>query len=151
MSYAGLALIVLGMALMIAEAFVPSFGALGVGGAAAFVSGSIILMDTDAPGFGLSPWLVGVLTLLNLAFFAIVLGALFQSRKRPVVSEKGNLIGSEATVVADFEGNGHVRVLGEIWKASSPAPLVQNQTVIIVSVQGLLLHVHPLNEPNEEP
>ena len=150
-NYAGLALIVLGMALMIAEAFVPSFGALGIGGAAAFVSGSIILMDTDAPGFGLSPWLVGVLTLMNLAFFAFVLGALFQSRKRPLVSGREYLIGSEATVVADFEGNGHVRILGEIWKASSPVPLVQNQTVIIVSVQGLLLNVNPLNLSNEEP
>ena len=149
-NYAGLALIVLGMALMIAEAFVPSFGALGIGGAAAFVSGSIILMDTDAPGFGLSPWLVGVLTLMNLAFFAFVLGALFQSRKRPVVSGREYLIGSEATVVADFEGNGHVRIRGEIWKASSPVPLVQNQTVIIVSVQGLLLNVNPLNLSNEE-
>ena len=59
---------------MIAEAFAPSFGDLGVGGAAAFVAGSIMLMDTEAPGFGLSPWLVGVLTLMNLAFFAFVLG-----------------------------------------------------------------------------
>ena len=54
-------------------------------------------------------------------------------------------------MVADFEGNGHVRVLGEIWKASSPVLLVQNQTVIIVNIQGLLLNVNPLNQPNEEP
>ena len=96
-SHAGLALIVLGIALMIAEAFAPSFGALGVGGAAAFVAGSIMLMDTEAPGFGLSPWLVGILTLMNLTFFAIVLGALFQSRKRPVVSGCEYLIGGEGT------------------------------------------------------
>ena len=150
-SYAGLALIVLGIALMIAEAFVPSFGALGVGGAAAFVAGSIMLMDTEAPGFGLSPWLVGVLTLMNLTFFAFVLGALFQSRKRPVVSGSEHLIGAEGTVLEDFEGTGQIRVFGEIWKASSPVPLTRNQKVRIVSVQGLILNVNPISIKNEEP
>ena len=150
-SYAGLALIVLGIALMIAEAFAPSFGALGVGGAAAFVAGSIMLMDTEAPGFGLSPWLVGILTLMNLAFFAFVLGALFQSRKRPVVSGSEHLIGAEGTVLEDFEGTGQIRVFGEIWKASSPVPLTRNQKVRIVSVQGLILNVNPISIKNEEP
>ena len=150
-SYAGLALIVLGIALMIAEAFAPSFGALGIGGAAAFVAGSIMLMDTEAPGFGLSPWLVGILTLMNLAFFAFVLGALFQSRKRPVVSGSEHLIGAVGTVLEDFEGTGQIRVFGEIWKASSPVPLTRNQKVRIVSVQGLILNVNPISIKNEEP
>ena len=150
-SYAGLALIVLGIALMIAEAFAPSFGALGVGGAAAFVAGSIMLMDTEAPGFGLSPWLVGLLTLMNLAFFAFVLGALFQSRKRPVVSGSEHLIGAEGTVLEDFEGTGQIRVFGETWKASSPVPLIRNQKVRIVSVQGLILNINPISIKNEEP
>ena len=150
-SYAGLALIVLGIALMIAEAFAPSFGALGVGGAAAFVAGSIMLMDTEAPGFGLSPWLVGILTLMNLTFFAFVLGALFQSRKRPVVSGSEHLIGAEGKVLEDFEGTGQIRVFGETWKASSPVPLIRNQKVRIVSVQGLILNINPISIKNEEP
>ena len=150
-SYAGLALIVLGMALMIAEAFAPSFGALGVGGAAAFVVGSIMLMDTETPGFELSSWLVGVLTLMNMAFFAFVLGALSQSRKRPVVSGREHLIGAEGTVLVDFEGTGQVRVHGEIWKARSETPLDQDQAVRVVSVNGLVLNVNPLNQQNEEP
>ena len=150
-SYAGLALIVLGIALMIAEAFAPSFGALGVGGAAAFVAGSIMLMDTEAPGFGLSPWLVGILTLMNLTFFAFVLGALFQSRKRPEVSGSEHLIGAEGKVLEDFERTGQIRVFGEIWKASSPVPLTRNQKVRIVSVQGLILNVNPISIKNEEP
>ncbi|HBL54488.1 MAG TPA: serine protease, partial [Deltaproteobacteria bacterium] len=74
-SYAGLALMLLGLALMIAEAFAPSFGILGIGGGLAFIVGSIFLMDTNAPGYGLSPVLVGVLGIANLAFFAFVLGA----------------------------------------------------------------------------
>ena len=110
-----------------------------------------MLMDTQAPGFGLSPWLVGILTLMNLAFFAFVLGALFQSRKRPVVSGSEHLIGAEGTVLEDFEGTGQIRVFGEIWKASSPVPLTRNQKVRIVSVQGLILNVNPISIKNEEP
>src|SRR5699024_9445301 len=50
-SYAGLGLIILGVALMVAEAFAPSFGILGLGGLAAFIFGSFMLMDTDVPGY----------------------------------------------------------------------------------------------------
>ena len=63
MNYAGLGLIVLGIALMIAEAFAPSFGVLGVGGVLAFVIGSIILMDTEAPGFQIARPLIGGMAL----------------------------------------------------------------------------------------
>ena len=68
-SYAGFALMLFGLALMIAEAFAPSFGILGLGGGLAFIIGSIFLMDTSAPGYGISPPLIGTLGLLNLAFF----------------------------------------------------------------------------------
>ena len=109
-----------------------------------------MLMDTEAPDFGLSPWLVGVLTLMNLAFFTFVLGALSESRKRPVVSGREHLIGAEGKVLEFFEGTGQVRVHGEIWKACSETPLVQDQTVRVVSVNGLVLNVNPKNEQKEE-
>ncbi len=145
-SYAGLGLIVLGIALMIAEAFAPSFGALGIGGAVSFVFGSIILMDTDAPGFGLSPWLVGALALMNLAFFAVVLGALFKSRKRPVVSGREKLIGSQGIAVTDFESSGQVRVQGEIWQASTKQTLTRGQIVRVTDLEGLVVQVEPLEK-----
>src|SRR5690606_6982996 len=50
-NYAGLALIVLGVGMLVGEAFSPSFGLLGLGGIAAFVFGSILLMDTGVPGY----------------------------------------------------------------------------------------------------
>lgn len=145
-NYAGLGLIVLGIALMIAEAFAPSFGALGIGGGIAFVFGSIILMDTDAPGFGLSPWLVGVLALMNLAFFAVVLGALFKSRKRPVVSGREMLLGSKGVALSDFDSAGQVRVQGEIWQARTNQSLTQGQDVRITDLDGLELQVEPLEK-----
>ena len=58
-NYAGLALIALGIAMMVGEMLMPSFGTLGIGGVVAFVVGSIMLMDTDAPGFGISWQVVG--------------------------------------------------------------------------------------------
>ena len=85
-NYAGLGLILLGVALMIGEAFAPSFGALGIGGVAAFVVGSIILMDTDAPGFGIPYSLIGSLAVVSLLTLSIALGMLVRSRKEPLVA-----------------------------------------------------------------
>ena len=64
-NYAGLALILLGIAFFVGEAFVPSFGALGVGGVAAFAFGALLLIDGDAPGFEIPLAMVGALTLLS--------------------------------------------------------------------------------------
>ena len=148
-SYAGLALMLLGFALMIAEAFAPSFGILGIGGGLAFVFGSIILMDTDAPGYGLSPVLVGVLGLANLAFFAFVLGAVIQARKRPMVSGAKTMVGAKAVALESFDLEGQVRTQGEIWQARSTIPVEAEQVLKITGTDGLVLLVTPLNSQEE--
>ena len=148
-SYAGLALMLLGFALMIAEAFAPSFGILGIGGGLAFVFGSIILMDTDAPGYGLSPVLVGVLGLANLAFFAFVLGAVIQARKRPVVSGAKTMVGAKAVALESFDLEGQVRTQGEIWQARSTIPVKAEQVLKITGTDGLVLIVTPLISQEE--
>ena len=151
-NYAGLALLLLGMALMTTEAFTPSFGVLGLGGAVAFVIGSIILLDTDVPGYGISPMLVGVLAVANLAFFALVLGALIKSRQRPVVSGQEWMMGASATALGDFEGEGRVRVKGELWNARSLRPLQQGESARVTGMDGLVLLVEPRNpDPKENP
>src|SRR5690606_17997107 len=72
-NYAGLGLIVLGLVLMIAEAFTPTAGAAALGGAVAFVLGATILIDTEAPGFGV-PWTsIGAIVVTTLAFSLLVL------------------------------------------------------------------------------
>ncbi len=144
-NYAGLALMLLGLALMIAEAFAPSFGVLGLSGGLAFIIGSIFLMDTNAPGYGLSPVLVGVLGLANLAFFAFVLGSVIQARKRPVVSGAQTMVGSKTVALKAFEVEGQVRTKGEIWQARSPVPVEAEQVLIITGTDGLVLLVTPLN------
>jgi len=149
-NYAGFGLILLGLALMIAEAFAPSFGALGIGGVVAFVIGSIILMDTDVPGFGVSLPLIGTFALLSSALFTVVLVMALKARRRPVVSGQEELIGATAEVVNDFDGDGFVHLHGENWSAHATTPLRKDQTVRVLKMDGLTLWVEPLEGDNKE-
>lgn len=143
-NYAGLALIMLGLMFMIGEAFMPSFGILGLGGIVAFVTGSIILMD-DAH-LTISIPLIGGTALISAVFTMWVLARLVRFRKRKVTTGMEELLGSEAVVLADFEGNGRVRLHGEIWWADADMPVSQGQKVRVTAVNGLRLQVEPLDQ-----
>lgn len=147
-NYAGLALLLLGIALMVGEAFVPSFGILGIGGVVAFVFGSIILMQTDVPGFGIAPALIAAFAVSSLLLFSFVLGLVIKARRRPVVSGKEELIGAFAEVLSDFDGEGRVHLHGENWLARSSAPLRRGQQVRVTERHGLTLVVEPA-EPDD--
>lgn len=140
-NYAGLALILLGIALMVAEAFVPSVGVLGIGGVSAFVIGSIILMDTDVEGYGVNPALIGAFALSGALFFIFALGMLIRSRRKRVVSGREELIGGIGTVTADFDGLGTIRIHSENWSARSDAPLQKGDKVRVTGMDGLVLTV----------
>lgn len=148
-NYAGLGLILLGVALMVAEAFEPSFGILGIGGIVAFVIGSVILIDTDVPGYGISLPLIGAFALVSAALFAIVIGMAIKARKRAVVSGAEELIGMNAEVLEDFDGKGRVRAHGELWRASTQIPLKKGQRVRITGMDGLILEVEPEQQTEE--
>ncbi len=145
-NYAGMGLILLGVALMIAEAFVPSVGILGLGGVVAFVIGSVILMDTDVPGFGIDLGLVGGFALSSAIFFIIAIGLLAKSRHSPVVSGKEEMIGQVGVVIDDFTGTGMVRVHSENWQAACDYPLRKNEKVMVTAIDGLLLQVTPIKK-----
>jgi membrane-bound serine protease (ClpP class) len=147
-NYAGMGLILLGVALMVAEAFAPSFGMLGIGGVIAFVIGSIILMDTEAPGFGIDISVIITFALASAFILFFVVGMAMKARRRPVVSGMEELIGGEATVINDFDHNGSVIIHGENWLALSDARLHKDQKVKVTGIQGLTLKVEPLqNSP----
>ena len=143
-NFAGLALILVGMALIVGEALMPSFGILGVGGIAAFVFGSVILMDAD--NLRISLPMIGGIALLAAVLMLWVMTRFVGLRRRPAKGGQEELIGSEARVVEDFEGKGHVRLMGERWNARSARPLVKGQTVRVASVDGLTVEVEPLEE-----
>ena len=142
-NYAGLALIVLGLALITAEAFVPSFGALGIGGAAAFVIGGMLLIDTEAPGFGVSlPLLIG-LALTSLLFTGLVVRMALGARRRRVVTGREEMIGAPGVVQDWGDGRGHVFAHSERWRAVSDATLKPGDRVKTTGIDNLTLTVAP--------
>lgn len=149
-NFTGFTLIILGLGFMIAEAFVPSFGALGIGGVIAFVIGSIMLMDTDVPGFGVSLYLIGTIAAISGGAFVIVLVLALKARRRPIVSGQEELIGATAEAVNDFEQEGYVHLHGENWHAISEVPVKKNQPLIVTKMDGLTLYVMPAEQNSKE-
>ena len=146
-NYTGAALILLGLALMIAEAFVPSFGALGVGGAVAFVIGSLILIDTEVPGFGISlPLIIGFALSSALLFF-VVIGMALKAHRRPVVSGSEEMVGALGEAVSGFPGPGSIHLHGEIWTAESDRDITPGTPVRVIARHGLTLLVEPVSMP----
>jgi membrane-bound serine protease (ClpP class) len=139
----GLALIALGLAFLVAEVFVPTSGALAVGGTVAFVVGAMMLIDTDEPDYGISLPFIFTLAGASAAFVLLVVGMAVKSRRRPVVSGPEQLAGGSGEVLADFTGEGWARVHGETWRVRSTVPLRQGQQVRVIRISGLTLEVEP--------
>ena len=146
-NYAGLGLMILGLALIIAEAFAPSFGVLGLGGIIAFVFGSIILLDTEVPGFQVARGVIGgvafagALTVLMTAMFFA------RSRRKPVETGAQQLLREPAVAIESFDKTGFVRIRGELWQAESSVPIAEGQRVRVLEVNGLTLAVEPDTPP----
>jgi membrane-bound serine protease (ClpP class) len=142
-NYVGLALILLGTALMVTEAFVPSFGALGIGGIASFVVGSIMLMDADVPGFHVYMPLIGAIALVSALLFLLVGMMAVKARRRAVLSGPEEMIGSGGEVVSWAGHAGRVHTHGEVWQARSTHKLEPGRKVRVRQRDGLVLVVEP--------
>ena len=147
-NYAGLALMALGIAFMAGEAFLPSFGVLGIGGAVAFGFGAVMLMDADLPGYGIPLSLILALAVTSVLFMFFIVGMAVRARKQPVVSGNEQLIGAHGLVMETFEREGWVQIHGEQWRAQSPMPVVRGQRVTVTGRDGLMLSVAPRDEVN---
>lgn len=144
-SYAGLALILLGIALMIAEAFSPSFGIFGLGGVAAFSLGSIMLMDTEVPGYQIAlPLIIGI-SLFSVGFFVVTISMLVRVRNQRVTTGMEAVVGETGKVVSGFPGSGRVLVEGEIWQAKCTEKLQVGQSIRVTKLTGLSLDVEALD------
>jgi membrane-bound serine protease (ClpP class) len=143
-NYAGLGLILLGLAFIVAEAFLPSFGSLGIGGVVALVIGSLILFDPDvAAGYRLPlPFIVTFAAASASAVFFTVWFAL-KARRRPVVSGHQEMIGASGTALSDFEREGWAQVRGETWRVVSAGPVSRGQRVRVTGIEGLTLRIEP--------
>jgi len=142
-NYAGLALMLVGIAFGVAELFFPAYGSLGIGGAIAFVIGSVILIDTDIPGYGISLPLVLGIAAASAVFLFLVVGMAVKARTRPVVSGREELIGASGEVLEDCEREGWARIHSETWRIRTAAPLAAGRRVRVTAIDGLLLDVVP--------
>ncbi len=149
-NYVGLALIVVGVGLIVAEAYAPSFGALGIGGIAAFVFGAIIMFDSDIPGFGISiAFVLGIAIVFALLLIWLV-SYLIRLRKRGGVSGADSIIGGIATALADFSDEGRVWLEGEAWHARTDVPIHKDDEVVVRRMDVLILVVEPVEPTTAE-
>ena len=143
-NFAGLALLIVGAGMMAAEFFFPTYGSLGIGGLIAFIVGSLILFS-GAPGLQVAlPLIGGLATVGGLVILGIVYLATRAARS-PVVTGTQAMLGAVVEAAEDFAARGRVRYGGELWNASSAAPLKAGQAARVVKVEGLTLWVEPLH------
>ena len=142
-NYAGLALVAVGVGMIVAEFFFPTYGSLGIGGLIAFVVGSLILFDSDVPGMGAAKPLIAAFATVGALAIAVIVYLATRAMRRPVATGVQGMIGASAEVIGEFPGRGRVRYGGELWSARSAVPLHAGDTARIVKVEGLTLWVEP--------
>ncbi len=143
-NYAGLLLIVVGIALLIAEVKIVSHGILGVGGVVALALGSIIFVDWSAPNYLRVSLLVVVptVTTLTLALLLIV-GAAVRSQGRPAMGGEADLVGQVGEARSRIAPEGKVFVHGEYWNGRSATPIEAGERVRVTAIRGFVLEVEP--------
>ncbi|WP_154910771.1 MULTISPECIES: NfeD family protein [Pseudomonas] len=135
----GIWLITFGLAFLIAEAALPNYGVIGLGGIVMFVIGAVILSNTEVP----VPLMIGLGLVSALLLIYLVIHAM-KTRPREIVSGDAGLLGSVTAVTSLQTGNaygGWIHLQGERWQVLSATPLQPGQRVRVVGRKGLLLQV----------
>jgi membrane-bound serine protease (ClpP class) len=140
-NYAGLGLIFVGLGLMVAEVFTPTLGVLGVGGVVAFAAGSIILLDSDLPGYRVSMPIIAAFAVASAGVVILGAGAALRARRLRVHIGRESMVGAPAVALEDFAEQGQVRAFSEIWQARAARPVHKGDTLRVKAVDGLVLTV----------
>ena len=147
-SFGAMVLIVASIGFMVAEAYLPSFGILGIGGLVAFVVGSFLLVDPEGQqGLGVH-WTTIMPTALGVGGYALGVGYLvFRSDRSKVQSGADGLIGQRCLVVEFSQQTGQVKLDGELWKAElvDEATVGPGDHLEVVGRTGLVLQVKPVS------
>ena len=145
-NYTGLILMLLGVALLVGEAFFPSFGVLGVGGIIAMALGSLLLFDTQGSDFGVDRPIVFTAVGTLGAFVLAVSYLVFRSQKsRPTLGLEG-LLGEVGEVRGKLNPAGKIFVHGEYWNAQADAEIDIGEKVKVVGYDGMCLKVSRFSE-----
>jgi len=152
-NYAGLLLILVGLGLVIAEAFTPAFGVLGLGGIVSLILGSLILFEEQSiptPALQLS-WLVILPVVLTLVvMFGLIARLVVIAQKRKPTTGAEGLVGEVGTASTDIDGGGKVFVHGEYWDVSSQQTINKGARVRVTGIEGLVLLVNSVSESSTE-
>jgi membrane-bound serine protease (ClpP class) len=135
-NYAGLALILVGIAFIVAEVFVPTYGSLGVGGVIAFAAGVVLLIDTDKGGFGIPRSLIAILAVMTATFVFVIVRLGLRARRAPVVSGVQSLVGADGEMLEEATDTGWASIRGETWKVKTASPITRGQKIRVVDVDG---------------
>ena len=149
LNYAGLALIILGVALMVAEAMIPSFGILGIGGIIAFSIGGLMLFDTEIDAFQVGLPTIAATATISALLLVFTVRIAIRVHKKRIKTGLNSLIGEPGQALEDFAREGQVRVGAEIWRAVSEAPVEKGDDISVTSVDGLVLHVEKKEGEND--
>lgn len=140
-NYAGLALLLLGIGMLVAEAFTFSHGILGLGGVVAFALGATILIDVEAPEFRISRSLIAGFTVASAAVILVIARSALRARRRRLVSGPEEMIAASGVVQDWSGGKGHIFVHGERWSAAGSGPFRKGQPVHVTRLSGLTVEV----------
>lgn len=149
-NYAGLLLILLGIALLVGEAFLPSFGALGIGGAISLGLGSLLLFDTESSDLAVDRSIIFT-AVATLSTLMLLLGYLvFKSQKRKPTMGMEGLIGEVGEVREKLNPGGKIFVHGEYWSAEGDGEIAVGEKVRVVGFEGMCLKVKKLTESQQQ-
>lgn len=138
-NYSGLALIILGISFLVAEAFLPSFGSLGIGGIIAFATGSLILLDEESLRISI-PLIAGT-SLVSAAVIFVLMGKVVTMRKNKIRTGSEALAGMIGEAAVDFEGSGRMWLLGESWQVTTTGKVKKGDKLKVSGQEGLILQV----------
>lgn len=143
-NYVGFALLLLGIAFMIIEVLISSFGILGVGGIVAFITGSILLLDINQPGYQIAWSLIAIMTVFTIFFFAILISLAIRASRKKIITGSEALIGSEGEITKQIDHIYLMKLHGETWQAECETSLSPGQKVRVLKLSGLILTVQPV-------
>ncbi|MGH9374039.1 MAG: NfeD family protein, partial [Vicinamibacterales bacterium] len=144
-NYAGVALIVFGIALLVLELKVTSFGLLATGGILSLTLGSMMLIDSPLPELQIGLRLIAPITISTSAIILFLVRLAVQAQRVPSVTGRSGMLGETGRALSSIQPGsiGRVQTHGEIWTATATEPIVEGDTVRVTDVQGLLLTVRP--------
>jgi membrane-bound serine protease (ClpP class) len=142
-NWAGVGLIVFGLALLVAEVFVAGFGVLGIGGIIAIAFGGLILTGSSETGFQVSRWVIAAFAVTAGVLVLGLGGMILKARRMPIHMGRPSFVGAKGTARTDLSPRGAVLVRGERWDAvTEDGSVIEAETPIIVTrSEGFLLYV----------